>query len=539
MALALALWLLAGISSAAAQVPVTVVGPVTPGNCPKFSSTTVLQDSGGSCNGSPTGPTAAVGLTAVPGSATTSLRSDAAPPLSASVQSALTGTNGLPLIGTGAFGYGTFTPGGDLSFSNPNYTINAGAVSNSKIAAGTTGTVKGTVSGSIADVLASTIVNTACSVTPSTCLSLLGYVSPIWYGAKCDGSTDDSTVFQTALNAAIAASAPLQIPNANCSLAANITNASNFANIIIRGSGSLSQVTFTSTFGFSFTGEAQYFNWTHFAINCGATACISVTNAIEGAANSFFFDLTINGGGTGGAVYFQNMSQTQFVNNRIVTNTASAYGLYIDDTQTSDAGGDGIIGNVIININASAGTAAINLINVGGVRVLGNAVSGYTTGIFNSLTISGGATGIQENNNQLDNLQDGIEFNATGSGATTGNYAHVTTVGNAIHASITAAAGIFSQTTSGSHVFIIDWTIDNNIISTLNGDAAILVAGATNYVIGFNTANDSGTPVGAAIQTTTPGPSTAGDCMILGNVVATYGTKLSNGVTCATSGATN
>lgn len=44
--------------------------------------------------------------------------------------------------------FGGFTPGGDLTFANPNFTINNGAVSNSKLAVGTANTVKGSLNGS-------------------------------------------------------------------------------------------------------------------------------------------------------------------------------------------------------------------------------------------------------------------------------------------------------------------------------------------------------------------------------------------------------
>jgi hypothetical protein len=107
LAIALA-FLLMGFAASAAQ-NVTVIGPITPGDCPQFNSTTVIKDSGFNCAGTPTvafaNPTAVVGLTAVNGAATTAMRSDAAPPLSASVQSALTATINQVLIGTGAFGF--------------------------------------------------------------------------------------------------------------------------------------------------------------------------------------------------------------------------------------------------------------------------------------------------------------------------------------------------------------------------------------------------------------------------------------------------
>jgi hypothetical protein len=125
LALALAL-LIASLGATMAQSTVTVIGPApTPGNIPIFNSNTVIKDSGIPASALPTGlanPTGAVGLTAVPGSAPTAMRSDAAPPLSASVQSALTGINGQILIGTGGFGFASIVLGGDCTFTSPNIT---------------------------------------------------------------------------------------------------------------------------------------------------------------------------------------------------------------------------------------------------------------------------------------------------------------------------------------------------------------------------------------------------------------------------------
>jgi hypothetical protein len=122
LALAVAL-LIAGVAAALAQSNVQVIGPITPGNVPQFSSPTVIKDSGvAGGTGAFANPTAAVGLTAVNGSALTAMRSDAAPPLSASVQSALTGTLNQLLIGTGAFGFTAIALGGDCTFTSPNIT---------------------------------------------------------------------------------------------------------------------------------------------------------------------------------------------------------------------------------------------------------------------------------------------------------------------------------------------------------------------------------------------------------------------------------
>ncbi len=105
----------------------------------------------------------------------------------ASLLGAAGGTNGqIQYNNAGALA--GFTMSGDVAVNTATgaATIQPNAVTNSKIAAGTAGTAKGTVSGSITDALVSTLLNAACSVTPSTCQSVLGYSNILWYGAKCD-----------------------------------------------------------------------------------------------------------------------------------------------------------------------------------------------------------------------------------------------------------------------------------------------------------------------------------------------------------------
>lgn len=79
----LAILFLLLLAPARAQTPVTVTGPVTPGNCTKFFSTTQIQDAGATCGsgggGGGANPTATAGPNAINGVATTFMRSDAAP----------------------------------------------------------------------------------------------------------------------------------------------------------------------------------------------------------------------------------------------------------------------------------------------------------------------------------------------------------------------------------------------------------------------------------------------------------------------------
>jgi hypothetical protein len=91
------LFLMIGLASSLAQ-PVTVIGPITPGDCPQFSSTTVLKDGGFGCNGG-ISPTALP-----PGVETNTLNTQIA-----NYTIATTDCGKTIQLGTGSTGYFTLT----------------------------------------------------------------------------------------------------------------------------------------------------------------------------------------------------------------------------------------------------------------------------------------------------------------------------------------------------------------------------------------------------------------------------------------------
>lgn len=133
-------------------------------NTNSCASTAFVRNAIGGLPSGLANPTAFVGLTIVNGSATTAMRSDAAPPLSSAVQSALTGVNHSLLLGTGAFGYGSLGPSSTI-----------GSLILGK--------------GSSADPAYFTPTNIATFYATA-------------YGAVCDGTTDDTTAIQAAIAAA-------------------------------------------------------------------------------------------------------------------------------------------------------------------------------------------------------------------------------------------------------------------------------------------------------------------------------------------------
>jgi hypothetical protein len=69
------------------------------------------------------------------------------------------------------------------------------------------------------------VINAACTVSPTTCANIFGYVLPYWYGAVCDGVTNDTTAMQAAVTGA--AGRKLLIPAVTCVITAHLNSPSN------------------------------------------------------------------------------------------------------------------------------------------------------------------------------------------------------------------------------------------------------------------------------------------------------------------------
>jgi hypothetical protein len=119
--------------------------------------------------------------------------------------SAAPGTSGLPLASNGASADPSFqvlgTAGGGTGTSNSTNSANDVLASNG-------------ANGTFVHTALTTLINTVCTASPSSCAGIFGYYSPIWFGAKCDNSTNDTTAIQAALTAATGSS--LIFPSGTC-----------------------------------------------------------------------------------------------------------------------------------------------------------------------------------------------------------------------------------------------------------------------------------------------------------------------------------
>lgn len=125
------------------------------------------------------------------------------------------GTNGqIQYNNAGAFGgesQVTVTQGG-TGISNVTNTVNDVLASNG-------------ANGNFIHTALLTLLNTVCVASPSTCSLFVGTVNPAWYGAVCDGVTNDATALQAMITAS--ANKTIFIPAGTCLTNSTLTIPSN------------------------------------------------------------------------------------------------------------------------------------------------------------------------------------------------------------------------------------------------------------------------------------------------------------------------
>jgi hypothetical protein len=440
-------------------------------------------------------------------------------------RSAGPGAANLPLVGQGASSDPLFQP-----------------LPNLGLAIGGANTLKGTINGTAnADVPLPGSTCTQLGYVPGTgfnCTPSAGTqtISPLSFGAKCDGSTHDEVAFQNTVNAAVAQNVMIQLPAGNCVLAATITNGTSlFEQTAIQGYGQASRITFLGSAGFSFGAQASYYFLRDFQIICtnSAPACLKIAFASGGATSfgSLIENLTIENGGA--QVSFQNAVQLIFQNNVLVSNAASSDGLDINNTQTADVGGNTFKDNFIVCTFTSACNAGVTAVNVGGSQFIGNRMSGYGVDVHWITNISSGAsTGLNFANNQLDNwVSFGALFENQGLG---GFQLHVSVIGNVLNNSgpATGGTGIEFTRTGGSGQAFGAVSVTGNQINTFNG-LAINVGDTFGFNVTGNQMVDSNGTGTTGINVTADDTN----CVIVGNSIQNYTLHLNNpGTVCTVAG---
>lgn len=403
------------------------------------------------------------------------------------------GTNGQ-IQYNNASNFGGFTASGDFTI---NTATGAGTVNKIN---GVPVNPAGSVTGDILQYNGTTYVHTAinaiCTLSPTTCGTIFGYLSPLWYGAVCDGTTNDTTALQAAVTAA--AGKVLLIPSsAGCVTHTTLQLSSN---TVIKGTGRDTASIIGTTTGanpifympgtsnvtiqdLACTGTDSATSWT--ASNYG---CAWVTAAGSSISNINLINLKLSGFNTtywiyanaGGAGTISNVT----VRNLLVSMTASDVPNDVTPTNDSNGiitlqsftGGNGQIIQPLISNNIIAADYACF-----GITTFGNH---YKPRIENNIVSNIGAQSTSHCTNSLasTNAYGILVYDDVADGNPPLN---VSVIGNTIINNL--SAGIY---------FTGDGTAGHNAASFNSTQGSLI---ANNVISGQSAQDDSGVGRGAIV----------------------------------------
>jgi len=87
-----------------------------------------------------------------------------------------------------------------------------------------------------------TLFNSVCTLSPSSCAQLLGYINVKWYGAVGDGVTSDTVAFQAAWTAACGGLGNILVPFTTSNYLVGAINGTVCNNVIVYGTGDTSTI---------------------------------------------------------------------------------------------------------------------------------------------------------------------------------------------------------------------------------------------------------------------------------------------------------
>lgn len=426
--------------------------------------------------------------------------------------------------------FGGFTAGQDCTITPSTGAVNCTKLQNVPVtttSASTNDILYYDGTGFIHTVLTS-LINTVCTASPGICGQIFTTVNPIWYGAKCDGTTDDATAFQAAVTASTGLT--ISIPGGTCVIGTTISLPSNTKitapgwNSIIKSTVTGGSPTFSTTntsnvilSNFSILGTNTVVSWASASVgaylitqnaSCNLPTNIQFTHMnVSGFNASYWIELNSNS-------CTSLLSNFHFDDNTIITASAN-----IPTSPTNGESNYGIIYYSGTSTNLRYSTFDRNNIDANslcfGIMLFGQLQ--YVTVNDNNIQSPGQTTSSHCNN------AGGTTINAYGIGiydlnATSAqNFWSVS--GNNI--SSPYASGIYSVGASNTASSSVNAIISNNIISNQTSTdnitlprAGIALNSVSNIVVSGNALYDNfgGIDVGGV---------TSGIVHVIGNICTT------------------
>jgi len=298
------------------------------------------------------------------------------------------------------------------------------------------------------------------------------------YGAVCDGTTNDATAFQNAINQGQTSGRPVRwIGNCAINSGLSITGSLDFGSFsggIYTGQSRLT-VTSASVLGITVTtANGNPVNFHDFgmqyspAANAGVAAITITGTASNENSGSVLERLYLNGGIAIG-VDFVKASSWRLVNSTIVSSLAASTAIRIANTNNGDSGDNTVYGNLIQQTGGSG--VGITWNSSGGTRIENNKILGVTMANGIALSLANGVvtSDIFIDGNSIEGLAtSGISVNIVRSG-TTGGLNHIV-IG---HNELGGGQVCVSVPTDANGTWINNINITGNTCQNVNTSSAI------------------------------------------------------------------
>jgi hypothetical protein len=380
-----------------------------------------------------------------------------------------------------------------------------------------------------------TAISLACTVSPTVCITLFGYVNPVWYGADPTGASDSTSAF----NSSMAASSNVRFPPGKFKFlsAINKTLTTVPSSITIKGAGAENTILYwpnaTNGITINYTSDRHSSHISDLSFTTGATNvgwALKLNNTVlEGVIQQTNIEnVTFRGDSFGGTDYWNfgikvaGVSNVNFLSDVFYGGAAGAGGTgIILEGVASTSPFYGIVYNIDQCAFFDTGVGINYGTYIQGVTVNQSNFTNGQVGIF-SPTGTIGAAQLTVTNSQFNTTQDNILIQST----TTG----VQLIGNLFYVANNFGAVVFGNAAVGGFDFVITGNLFEGFATVGNYGVLVTSTAMPNGIVSGNIFHSLATGIqlgagtsdwnvqGNMFSLTTTSISNAGTNRIVGNI---------------------
>ena len=313
--------------------------------------------------------------------------------------------------------------------------------------------------------------------------------SPLWFGVTMNGTTDDTSAWQSAINAAQTANAILAIPPGTTKISAALVITGSLSLIGAGKTSSTFSLATANQTGLSITGSAPV-TFASFAIQPAAaiTGCTGIAFTPSTLANteSTIRDLQLLNLATG----INTQAAANWTIDSVDILNFTNVGIIVRNTINPDQGDSALINCYIQGATTSA-PACVEQLSSGGLKIANNKFITAQYGYFLYLDTGVNSSDLLLANNSMENFS--VCAIGLSQATSTGSFGMVTIAGNQFN--LTAEAISVTKITNG---WLDNLAITGNSFSINTNGTAIILDGVTGFTVTGNHIHNLGTGVAFA-----------------------------------------